>query len=461
MKAIIENHKITIFSPTESFKRFLSDNLSYTDKSKDYQIRKMEKNIFHRNSSVLKKLKQEASGTLLKINPDESLEIPSGFAHLLKNIAIEDKRIASGDDIVLPWANKPFDTRDYQQESVNLMCSNYRGLINLATSLGKTLTTIYAVKSIKKKTLIVCPGKSIAENFYTEMVKAFGEHKVGYFGDGKKQIKDITIGIVQSVLNSIELFQKQNLGLVVFDETHHLAANTFFSLASSLSHVGRMFGLTATDFRSDGKDIIMTAGVGEVLIKRDSIWGIKEGWLANPHFLVREVETSGKIYKDDKLKNYKSHVLNSNEMNTRIINDVQKFLNAGKSVLCLVDQVEHGNMIAKAVGVPFATGEDKISSSYIVDLNKGKIPGLIGTSKYIGEGCDTRNVDVLILANFVASKGTLWQNIGRGLRKQDVKTDVIILDYIPVKCGMLKRHGDFRIKCYKEITDNVKVIKCE
>jgi ATP-dependent helicase IRC3 len=219
-----------------------------------------------------------------------------------------------------------------------------------------------------------------------------------------------------------------------------------------------MYGLTATDFRSDGKDIMIKAGVGEVLINRDLIWGIKSKWLAEPYFIVREVATTGADHKDDKLKAYRTHVLNSKDLNDRILNDIQKFLAAGKAVLCLVDQVDHGKMIAEAVGLPFATGEDKLSKEYVKQLNRGEIPGLIGTTAYIGEGTDTKNVDVLVLVNFVAGKGKLWQCLGRGMRLHGPKTHVVVLDYCPMGSTMLKRHSKNRIKLYEEITNNVRVI---
>ena len=95
---------------------------------------------------------------------------------------------------------------------------------------------------------------------------------------------------------------------------------------------------------------------------------------------------------------------------------------------------------------------------YINQLNDKKIAGLIGVDSKIGEGSDTRNVDVLILANFVASKGPVIQAIGRALRKQESKTKALILDYIPKGSTMLSRHGRNRISYYLDITDKVKVI---
>lgn len=186
--------------------------------------------------------------------------------------------------------------------------------------------------------------------------------------------------------------------------------------------------------------------------------GVENGWLAEPYFIVRKVPTGGKDFKDDKLKSYKEHVLNNNIMKSRIKEDAEKMMESGKSVLILVDEVAHGEELSKQLDIPFATGIDSKSQDYVDALNKGKVRGLVGTDGRIGEGTDTQNVDVLILANFVASKGPVIQAIGRGLRKQGQKTRCIVLDYIPMGSSMLSRHANNRISYYREITDKVKIV---
>jgi superfamily II DNA or RNA helicase len=222
--------------------------------------------------------------------------------------------------------------------------------------------------------------------------------------------------------------------------------------------VGRLFGLTATDYRSDGKDVMITAGCGDVIIKRDIIWGVKNGWLAEPVFVIKNVHTTGIDYRDDKLKNYREHVLNSKVMNDQILKDAMLCLEKNKKFLLLVDQVEHGEALSKLLGVPFATGKDNDSEKYIKEFNAGKIPGLIGTDSKIGEGVDTRPVEVLILANFMAAKGPVMQAIGRGLRKHGDKKFCVVLDYCPTGSAMLSRHSDSRIGYYQEITSKVKIL---
>lgn len=458
MKINIENDMITIQNIDKSTFDKLEKYLSYKDRSKEFQLRKHAKNPFVKNTPFYKKLQNEVYGCLLKTINENTVKLHSGFAYIFNNLDVIDNRKDTGKDISLPWKNKPFPLRDYQQEAVDKMIESYRGVVNYATGLGKTLVSVYAIKQFKKKTLVVCPSESIAVNFYNELCSAFGENKVGFFSGKKKKIKDITVGIAGSVNNHVDKFVKEDLGLIIFDETHHTPATTFFNITDKLGYVGRIFGLTATSFRSDGKDIMITAGVGPTIVKKDIIWGINSNWLAKPYIVVRKVDTFGKDYKGDKLKNYKQHVLKSQELNDRIIKDIDSFIKAGKSVLCLVNEVEHGRILSEALGLNFATGLDKNSQSYVDQLNKGSIPGLIGTDKCIGEGTDTKRVDVLVLANFVASKGLLWQNLGRGMRLYGDKKHVIILDYCPTGSNMLTRHAQQRIDFYKEITKDVKVV---
>lgn len=461
MKAVYTNKFTIIQNPSPIVLRSLNELLSYKDKSKQYQLRKMQNNPNMRNSSYFKQLQTEAEGCLLKELPGGHVAFNSGMSYLvdgIKDIEIEDRRSDTGKIISLPWKKKPFDLRPYQEEAVLLAMSNWRGIINFATGLGKTLTAIHLIKRLKRKALIIVPSDSIAKQFYIELVEAFGEDRVGFIGGGKKKIKDITIGIAASVIKNLDELKKEEFGVIINDEVHHMAANTFYEIAVSLGDVGRVYGLTATDYRSDGKDIMIFAGCGNVIIKRDTPWGIANGFLAKPKFIIKKVNTIGTDHSGDKLKNYKTHILNNTLMKDTIYNDIKYYLDQGLSVLCLVDEVAHGTELSTKLGIPFANGQDKASNSYVDDLNSGKIKGLIGTDGKISEGTDTRKVDVLILANFVASKGPVVQALGRGLRLYPGKTDCIVLDYIPIGSKMLVRHAESRISWYLEINNDLQRI---
>jgi superfamily II DNA or RNA helicase len=462
VKITIENDNITITDPTESLIELAVYALSYKDKSKEYQIRKMMKNPWRRNSPELKQLQEGVYGQVYRFHGN-TLSIPSALLYIIKeeikSADISDKRKETGKTIALPWVKKPYDLREYQEEGVTLALSNWRGLLNLSTGLGKTLIATHLIKRYKKKSLVVCPSESVAKQFYEQLVDCFGSNRVGFFGGGKKKIKDITVGIAASIHKNTKEFKDADLGLIIVDEVHHLAANTFYNITSELASVGKIIGLTATDYRSDGKDILINSGCGEVLLRRDVKWGVENGWLAEPYFIVREIRTGGKDIKDDKLRSYKEHILNSTITKNIIKSDAERMMAAGKQVLVLVDEVSHGRELSEQLGIPFATGEDKRSQEYVDQLNAGKVKGLVGTDGKISEGTDTKNVDVLILANFMASKGPVMQAVGRGLRKQGSKTKCLVLDYKIMDSTMLSRHCDSRISYYKEITNKIKITK--
>lgn len=464
MKIVVENDFTRISNPTNDILNIIRTELTYKDKAKQYQLRRMSKNRWTRNSPLYKKLQQEVDGKLYSEDNGDLIMSSCFFDYYIDqfaNASIIDNRKQTGGKISLPWINKQHPPRDYQEEAIDLMLSNYRGVVNFATGLGKTLVATHLVQRYKKKTLIVCPSDSVAKQFYEIFVSSFGKNKVGFYGGGKKKISDVTIGIAASVTRAIDEFKNADLGLVIFDEVHHAPATTFFDIASGLAGVGKIFGLTATDFRSDGKDIMINGGCGKVLIRRDIKWGTDNGWLAKPYFIVREINTQGRDFKDDKLKSYKEHVLNNQLMKDRILSDASTMIKAGKSVLILVDEVAHGQELSKQLNIPFATGVDKKSQQYVDELNAGKIAGLVGTDSKVGEGTDTKRVDVLILANFVASKGPVIQAIGRGLRKYGTKEKCLVLDYIPLGSTMLTRHGNNRVEFYRDITTDVKVVKHE
>ncbi len=463
MNIILTNEKLEFVDPTDDLVDFAKKNLSYTDKAKQYQLKRMAKNPYLRTSPAYAALQATVKGQVFT-HSGNILSMPSGFLNLfVENFPNEnytDSRKETGHKLAMPWVTAPFPLRPYQSEVVDLLLDpmRYRGIVNFATGLGKTLTALHFIKRYKRNALIVCPSDSVAKQFYTQCVDAFGKNMVGFYGAGKKKINDITIGIAASITRNTEDFRQANFGVVIFDEIHHIAADTFYNIAEAVAGVGKVFGLTATDYRSDGKDIMITAGCGPVIARRDVKWGIENGYLAEPYFIIREVQTGGKDFKDNKIKNYKEHVLNNLILKELIKNDALNMMNAGRSVLILVDEVEHGKELSQQLGVPFATGEDSKSQTYVDSLNSGQIKALVGTDGRIGEGTDTQNVDVLILANFVASKGPVIQAVGRSLRKTATKNRCVILDYIPLGSEQLTRHAWGRVDYYRDITDKVKII---
>lgn len=458
MKITIENDKITVTSPSSEVKQIIQ-SLTYVDKSKQFQASRMSNSPFWKNSHALQEVKDQINNQVYERRGDTYV-IPGGFAYLFEEqkLAFEDARNEKTATMHFPWAKKPFELRPYQKEAVDLVVAHKRGVVSLATGLGKSLCIVYAVKELKRKSLIIVPTINLANQMFEDFAAAFGRHRVGVYGGGKKKLGDVTIGVANSVYRNIDLIAKEEIGLTIIDEAHHSPANSIFEIAQKLGATGRVFGFTATPYRADGKDILISAACGKILIDRDIKWGIENNFLATPHFFIRKVNTKAQEFRADKLKNYKAHVLHNLEMRDAIFKDCFNFVQNKIPTLILVDMVEHGRALEASLGAMFATGEDKNSYSYIEAFNKGKIDCLIATEGAAGEGVDIKRIKALVLANFAASKGLVMQCIGRALRKAAGKESCVIFDYSPEGSEMLKRHAKDRLALYKQITSNIKLI---
>ena len=60
------NDNITVTDPTPAMIAWANKLLTYTDKSKQYQLRRMAKNPWQRNSQLFKDLQSEVQGQLFE-----------------------------------------------------------------------------------------------------------------------------------------------------------------------------------------------------------------------------------------------------------------------------------------------------------------------------------------------------------------------------------------------------------
>src|ERR1035437_7185029 len=123
----IYNDKLVVSNPTDELRSFVKEQLSYTDKSKQYQLRRMSKNIWQKSSPLYAQLLKEVKGQLYE-EVDDKIMMSSCFVELLRPMfncqSILDMRGQTGLKISLPWITKPYDLRDYQEEAVTLMFNN-------------------------------------------------------------------------------------------------------------------------------------------------------------------------------------------------------------------------------------------------------------------------------------------------------------------------------------------------
>jgi superfamily II DNA or RNA helicase len=77
--------------------------------------------------------------------------------------------------------------------------------------------------------------------------------------------------------------------LAIFDEAHHVAAQTIYDLLYRMPNVSTVVGLSASPWRDDGLDLLLEAALGPVRYAIRASDLIDQGWLVPPHIRVHRI----------------------------------------------------------------------------------------------------------------------------------------------------------------------------
>lgn len=344
------------------------------------------------------------------------------------------------------------------------------GMYRIATGCGKTGLAQEIIRELGHKSIFLVPSQPILKQTVKRFERAFGKKYVGTYGGGVKDIRYVTVATYQSVYKG-DPEDFQDFDVAIFDEVHHVGADTFFDVAvNRLKHTTHRYGLTAFEERADGGTMLVEAACGPVIYSYDVEQGIKEGYLAKPMFMFYDItKTSGTWVRknltdpkknktiesieydgDDNLLSYRHWILGNDLLNNAVAQITEAFVEDGLSVLILVDEKEHGERLLKLMpNAGFAVGGGKDNERLMKEFNERKLKRLIGTST-LGEGADTIPVDVLINLQGGASVSAVKQAYGRALRNEEDENGVpqkpttLIVDFNFPKSRMFSRHFGIR-----------------
>ncbi|HMV01684.1 MAG TPA: DEAD/DEAH box helicase [Chitinophagales bacterium] len=343
--------------------------------------------------------------------------------------------------------------REYQEKIVLKTLKDYRGVIESATGTGKTRILIELISRLNLKTLVVVPSLSILEQTKNQLIESFGKNKVSGINNKNKQI---IIANYQSLEKIDDDFWK-SVDVLIIDEFHHAAANTFLKLNKKFNSIFYRVGLTGTFFRNDGTDLALQGVLSHVIYKYDAVTAINEGFLCRPKFYTVNYAHNGLTTKNSWLSEYKYGIVENVDYNKNIAFIANKLITLQKPTLIFVDEIAHGklleNLIPKARFVN-GTQKPEINNQLISDFNNKKLNCLIGTS-VIGEGVDTVRAGHAIMAGVGKAKSEIIQKIGRVLRPHSNKNHAVIIDFIHNYRHFLYKHSLDRIEIYKEYQSDI------
>lgn len=326
-----------------------------------------------------------------------------------------------------------FDLRAYQREAVETFYAGGSerggsGVVVLPCGSGKTIIGLGVMEACATMTLILTTNITALRQWRQELIDKtdIAPDDIGEYSGETKEIKPITIATYNILtyrkhknapFPHFELFNKENWGLVIYDEVHLLPAPVFRYTADIQAK--RRLGLTATLVREDGRETDVFSLIGPK--KYDVPWKDleRQGWIASA--TCTEIRTQLpqdiRIEYATKGTRKKYRIASENPAKVRV---VERLLEMHRDDLVLVigQYLRQLEAIAKEFDVPIITG--KVSNEERDHLyrafRKGEIKLLV-VSKVANFAVDLPDANVAIqVSGTFGSRQEEAQRLGRILR---------------------------------------------
>jgi superfamily II DNA or RNA helicase len=475
---------------------------SYTNKSAQYELARFLRTEKFRRSRMENKpdwyddwykkkvneIKESISVRCCRKN-QSSIDIPIGLldraVEMLSGkcqVSIKDNRDLEPNRKHLGEKGEKKKLRKPQEEALKALEGKTSGLLKIATGVGKTVLGEELIAKLGCRAIFLVPSTPILNQTVRRFKLRFGDRMVGEYSGKKKQENSwITVATYQSVYAS-EKGTFDDISLVIADEVHHVAAETFFgAVVEKIPNAVYRFGLTADEERADGGTILVHSAVGDIAYQYTASQAIEAGYLARPTYFIYSVYRTQGSFKKWKIKNnkrvecgversqatndsdegkcYKNWVLGNDLLTAKVASMARAFVEDGMSVLVLIDEKEHADKFAQHLeGIEYGVcvGGGKENENYLKSFNQRKMKLLIGTST-LGEGTDLIPVDVMFQMQGGASRSRTRQADGRALRNDpDPETGIprkptsLIIDFNFPMCDTLARHSNSRREVHAE-----------
>jgi DNA excision repair protein ERCC-3 len=327
----------------------------------------------------------------------------------------------------------PFVVRDYQREAADIFYAGGdvrggSGVIVLPCGAGKTIVGIAAMALMRKSTLVLTTGITAVKQWHRELLERtdLGEDQIAEYTGESKQIAPVTLATYQIITHRadkkdefphFQIFDKQDWGLVIYDEVHLLPAPVFRVTAQIQAR--RRLGLTATLVREDGREADVFSLIGPK--KYDVPWRELEsrGWIAEAACTEVRVALPDPLRMEYAVAEWRNkyRIASENPAKEELVAQLlQKY--GGKRVLIIGQYLKQLRYLRKRFNIPLITGQtpnDEREDLYN-KFRRGELRQLI-LSKVGNFALDLPDANVLIqVSGTFGSRQEEAQRLGRILR---------------------------------------------
>lgn len=369
---------------------------------------------------------------------------------------------------------------DYQLLSAESAVAAKRGILKLATNAGKTVIAGAIINHLQIPTLFIVPGVELLYQAQEALSEFTGQipEEVGLIGDGHFSIGSwVTVAIVDTLVSRLadkeqaKRLMEANWQLLFLDECHVAGSDTTFAALDAIPAYYR-FGLSGTPLdRSDGATLRLIAQTGEIIYEVKNKLLVERGISVQPVVKLMTINEPKIPKTRNKLKvtyaeAYDEAYVNNLYLNQKVVETLIPYLDEGKSVIIMIDRIEHGENIKNIIDNTLYERWEKLQGVHhnikfihgsqssderkeaLTAFKNGEINCLITTS-ILNQGVDIDCIDLLCFAGGGKAVIPTLQRVGRGLRSGRGREKLIIIDIINNCHQFFSKHANIRLDTYK------------